>query len=106
MIWGAGPALLYPTGTHPYLGMGTFSMGPTVVALKQEGPWTGGILMNQLWSVAIQEDRRSLSELYLQPFLNYTTKTHTTFTIDMESTTNWNNTPGRCQVDDSAYFSG
>jgi len=32
--------------------------------------------------------------MFLQPFLAYTTKTHTTFTLDMESTTNWNNTPG------------
>ncbi|MGA7273945.1 MAG: hypothetical protein WBX14_03785, partial [Candidatus Udaeobacter sp.] len=25
LIWGLGPALLYPTGTHPLLGTGTFS---------------------------------------------------------------------------------
>src|SRR5438067_5940949 len=28
LIWGIGPALLYPTGTHPYLGTGTFSSVP------------------------------------------------------------------------------
>jgi len=28
------------------------------------------------------------------PFLGYTTKTHTTFTLSSESTANWNNTPG------------
>jgi hypothetical protein len=28
LIWGIGPALLYPTGTHPLLDTGTFSMGP------------------------------------------------------------------------------
>ena len=59
LIWGLGPALLYPTGTHPLLGTGTFSIGPTFVALKQEGPWTIGVLMNQLWSVAIEEHRSS-----------------------------------------------
>src|SRR6266481_8689632 len=37
LIWGIGPALLYPTGTHPLLGTGTFSIGPTVVVLKQMG---------------------------------------------------------------------
>src|SRR5437773_2910839 len=94
LIWGIGPAFLYPTGTHPLLGTGTFSIGPTVVVLKQMGGLTAGALMNQLWSVAIQEGRQSFSQMFLQPFLAYTTKTHTTFTISTESTANWNNTPG------------
>jgi hypothetical protein len=94
LIWGIGPALLYPTGTHPLLDSGTFSVGPTAVLLKQDGGWTVGVLMNQLWSVAISEDRKSFSQMFLQPFLAYTTKTHTTFTINTESTANWNNTPG------------
>ena len=94
LIWGIGPAFLYTTGTHPFLGTGTFSIGPTVVVLKQIGGLTAGALMNQLWSVAIQEDRQSFSQMFLQPFVAYTLKTHTTFTLSTESTANWNNTPG------------
>jgi len=94
LIWGIGPAFLYPTGTHPFLDTGTFSIGPTVVVLKQMGGLTAGALMNQLWSVVIEEHRSSLSQMFLQPFLAYTTKTHTTFTLSSESTANWNNTPG------------
>ena len=94
LIWGLGPVFLYPTGTHPFLGTGTFSIGPTLVVLKQTGPWTAGALMNQLWSVVIEEHRSSLSQMFLQPFIAYTTKTHTTFTLSSESTANWNNTPG------------
>ncbi len=94
LIWGIGPAFLYPTGTHPFLGTGTFSIGPTVVVLKQVGGLTAGVLMNQLWSVAIEEHRQSISQMYLQPFLAYTTKTHTTFTLSSEDTANWDNTPG------------
>src|SRR5215467_5592187 len=78
LIWGLGPALLYPTGTHPLLDTGTFSIGPTVVVLKQDGPWTIGTLMNQIWSVEIAEDRKSYKAMFLQPFVAYTTKTHTT----------------------------
>src|SRR5437870_7519818 len=92
LIWGLGPAFLYPTGTHPFLGTGTFSIGPTLVVLKQTGPWTAGALMNQLWSVVIEEDRSSVSQMFVQPFIAYTTKTHTTFTISSESTANWNST--------------
>src|SRR5437899_11012356 len=94
LIWGLGPALLYPTGTNDLLGSGTFSIGPTVVVLKQIGGLTAGALMNQLWSVAIEEHRSSVSQMFLQPFVAYTTKTHTTFTLSSESTANWNNTPG------------
>ena len=94
IIWGIGPALLYPTGTHPFLGTGTFSIGPTVVVLKQTGGLTAGALMNQLWSVAIEEHRQSFSQMFLQPFVAYTLKTHTTFTVSPEMSANWNNTPG------------
>ena len=94
LIWGIGPAFLYPTGTHPFLGTGTFGIGPTVVVLKQMGGLTAGALMNQLWSVAVEEHRKSVSQMFLQPFLAYTTKTHTTFTLNTESTANWNNEPG------------
>jgi hypothetical protein len=94
LVWGIGPVFLYPTGTHPLLGTGTFSIGPTVVVLKQMGGLTAGALMNQLWSVAVQEDRQSFSQMFLQPFLAYTTKTHTTFTLSSEMSANWNNTPG------------
>ena len=86
LIWGLGPAFLYPTGTQDLLGTGTFSVGPTVVVLEQFGGWTVGALMNQLWSVVIEEHRSSLSQMFVQPFIAYTTKTHTTFTIDTEST--------------------
>jgi len=92
LIWGIGPAFLYPTGTNVLLDSGTFSIGPTFVALEQKGPWTVGVLMNQLWSVVIEEHRSSLSQMFVQPFIAYTTKTHTTFTIDTESTANWNAT--------------
>lgn len=94
LIWGAGPAILYPTGTHPFLGTGTLSIGPTVVVLKQMGGLTAGVLMNQIWSVAIEEHRKSVSQMFLQPFLAYTTKTHTTFTVNTEATADWDNTPG------------
>src|SRR5438477_1315128 len=92
LIWGLGPVFLYPTGTNDLLGSGTFSIGPTLVVLKQTGAWTMGALMNQLWSVVIEEHRSSLSQMFVQPFLAYTTKTHTTFTLSSESTANWNAT--------------
>ncbi len=89
LVWGVGPVFLYPTGTHPFLGTGTFSIGPTAVVLKQAGGWTAGALVNQLWSVVEEEHRSNVSQMYLQPFVAYTTKTHTTFTVSSEMTANW-----------------
>lgn len=89
LIWGVGPALYYPTATDSMLGAGKFGMGPTAVALVQEHGWTAGILANQIWSVAGPSDRQNINATFLQPFVAYTTKTYTTFTVDTESTYDW-----------------
>ena len=51
IIWGVGPVFLYPTATQDLLGGGKWGMGPTFVLLEQTGPWTIGVLANQIWSV-------------------------------------------------------
>ena len=89
LVWGLGPVFLYPTGTDPLLGTGTFSIGPTAVVLKQMGGWTMGALVNQFWSVIEEEHRSDVSQMFLQPFVAYATKTHTTFTVSSEMTANW-----------------
>jgi hypothetical protein len=81
--------LLLPTATDDVLGSGKFGLGPTAVLLKQDGPWTYGILANHIWSVAGDSDRADVSSTFLQPFLTYTTATKTTFGINTESTYDW-----------------
>ena len=87
-IWGAGPALSLPTGDDG-LTSDKFSIGPTAVVLKQVGGWTYGGLFNHLWSVSGDDDRPSVSNTFLQPFVSYTTKTLTTFGVNTESSYNW-----------------
>ena len=87
-ILGAGPAFLWPTATDSALGTGRWSAGPTVVALRQEGGWTYGILANQLWSYAGWGDR-NVNASFLQPFVTYRTRTFTTFGVNTESTYDW-----------------
>ena len=89
LIWGVGPVLLIPTGTDEVLGTQKFGIGPTVVVLKQQKKWTGGLLFNHIWSVAGKESRGDVSSTFLQPFLSYTTKTAWTFTLNTESTYDW-----------------
>jgi hypothetical protein len=88
-IWGAGPVILLPTATDDDLGGEKWGLGPTAVALKQEHGFTYGILANHIWSVAGDSDRSDISATFLQPFFSYTTKTFTSFTINTESTYDW-----------------
>jgi hypothetical protein len=89
VVWGVGPALLWPTATEDELGTGKWGAGPTVVALRQQGPWTYGILANHIWSYAGDDDRPDVNNTFLQPFLNYTTKRATSFVLNTESTYDW-----------------
>ena len=84
-----GPVFLIPTATDDFLGTEKFGIGPTAVVLKQEGPWTIGILANQIWSVAGNDDRADISSTFLQPFVSYTTKDAWTFSLNTESSYDW-----------------
>jgi hypothetical protein len=89
IIWGVGPVILLPTATDDLLGGGKWGAGPTAVVLTQRGPWTVGMLANHIWSFAGDDDRSNISSTFLQPFVSYTTKDAWTFTLNTESTYNW-----------------
>ncbi|MEO1091361.1 MAG: transporter [Pseudomonadota bacterium] len=89
MTWGVGPVLAIPTGTDDLVGSGKLSLGPTGVALIQEGAWTYGALANHLWSVAGDSDRQEVNATFLQPFLAYTTPAAWTYSLNTESTYDW-----------------
>jgi len=90
-IWGVGPAFLIPTASDETLGAEQWGIGPTGVALRQDGPWTYGALANHLWSFAGDSDRAEVNATFLQPFVSYTTPEAVTFTLNSESTYDWSN---------------
>jgi len=85
-IWGAGPVFLLPTSTDDTLGAGDWGAGVTGVALRQQGPWTYGGLTNHIWDIGGDTD---INQTLVQPFLSYTTPTAWSFTINTESTYDW-----------------
>ena len=87
-ILGAGPVLYYPAATDSALGAGKWGAGPTIVALRQEHGFTYGILANHIWSYAGWGDE-NINATFLQPFVSYTTKQHTTYAVNTESTYDW-----------------
>ena len=85
-IWGVGPAALIPTGTDG-IGAKTWALGPTAIVLKQTGPWTSGMLVNQLWNTGGKAD---ISSMFIQPFLAKGLGKGRTLSLQAESTYNWN----------------
>ncbi len=91
IIWGIGPVFMLPTASDEMLGTEKWGMGPTAVVLKQFGPWTFGGLVNHIASFAGNDNRADVNATFLQPFLTYITKTKTTFSLNTESTYDWEN---------------
>ena len=89
LILGVGPVFLFPTATDDLLGTEKWGVGPTAVALVQKGSWTIGALSNHIWSVAGKESRKDVSASFMQPFASYTTPTAWSFTLQSESTYDW-----------------
>lgn len=88
-IWGAGPVFLLRTGTIKLLSSEKWGAGPTAVALRQEGPWTYGLLVNHIWSFAGDSSRSKVNTTFAEPFLSYTTPTAWTYSMNTESTYDW-----------------
>jgi hypothetical protein len=90
IIWGIGPAFILPTGSDKLLSTSQWSAGPSIVALKQTGGWTTGALVNHLWSVAeTRSNAANVNLTFVQPFVSYTTADKWTFSLNTESTYNW-----------------
>jgi hypothetical protein len=95
LIWGIGPVLLLPTSTQAFLGAHRWGLGPTFVLLKQQGPWTYGILANQIWSIGRDISFNAIggnsdvSNMFLQPFVSYNFGKGLSATLNTETTFNW-----------------
>jgi len=89
LIWGAGPVLLFPTATDTLLGADKWGAGPAIVALTMQGQWTIGMLANHIWSYAGDSARQDISNTFMQPFVAYTTPTAWTYSVQSETTYNW-----------------
>ena len=89
LIWGLGPALVFPTATAEQLGQGKFSLGPSVVVLSTPGHWVLGALVNNVWSVAGPHERAVVNQMLLQWFVNYNMKKGWYFTTSPIITADW-----------------
>lgn len=89
VIWGVGPSITLPTATDDELGSKKWSVGPTAVFLTQPEWGSMGLLGRQLWSFAGDSDRRDVSQLLIEPFVNYNLDNGWFLITDMVITANW-----------------
>ena len=73
IIWGVGPTVNMPTNTENSLGNDKWSGGPAFVALTMQGPWVMGLLGQQFWDFAGDDDAEDVDLSSLQYFINYNT---------------------------------
>jgi hypothetical protein len=90
ITWGIGPVFSLPTATDDVLGSDRWSVGPTGVVVTTSGRWLYGVLANQLWSFAGDENRPEVSQFLAQPFVNYSLPGGWTIGSAPTITANWN----------------
>ena len=89
ITWGVGPAFVIPTATDGKLGGKKWAAGPSVVALKQAGPWTYGALINHVFSIAGDSKRNDYSSTFFNPFATYNWKGGAGVSMIAEYTHEW-----------------
>jgi hypothetical protein len=71
ITWGVGPTFVLPTATQEVLGQGKWSAGPAAVVVVTTKHVVFGAVGNNVWSFAGSRDRANVSQMLVQPFLNY-----------------------------------
>jgi hypothetical protein len=80
---------MLPTATDKQLGSEKWSAGPTGVVLVQPKWGTYGGLVRHLWSFAGDDDRASVNQTLIEPFLNYNLDGGWYLIADIIITANW-----------------
>ena len=71
-----GVAAQFPTASDDTLGSGKWSLGPSFDYEYESGRWFAGAIALQVWSVAGDEDRKSVNMLMIKPFAFYSVSEH------------------------------
>jgi hypothetical protein len=72
-LWGCGPIVQLPTSISGKLGSNAWGGGPTAVAVRTDGPFVYGGLINNVWSFGGSSGRkgRDYSTFLVQPIFAY-----------------------------------
>ena len=88
-IWSLGTAMVLPTATEDRYASDKFSLGASVVALSMPGNWVYGFLLQNVWSVAGDDDAPDVNKFLGQYFVNYNMKNGWYLSSTPVITANW-----------------
>ena len=89
IIWGVGPAFVFPTAQEERFASNKWSAGAGVVILSMPGNWVLGMLVQNVWSVAGDDNAADVNQMLLQPIINYNFSKGWYFTSVPVITANW-----------------
>jgi len=67
ILWGAGVKFYLPTATESRLGVSKWGAGPAFAALTFQGPWTFGVIADNVWAGSQKGTR--VNQMTLNPFV-------------------------------------
>lgn len=88
-IWGVGPVISTPALSGEQWGSQQTGAGVTAVGLYTDAPWTIGLLAYQTWDVGGSAVSGTVNNTYWQPFISYVTRDAWTFSLNTQSSFNW-----------------
>jgi len=71
LVVGFGPSLIFPTASDDLLGLGKFSIGPSLVFVQATSKYVLAAVITNWWSVAGDSDRADINSFYFQPIFTY-----------------------------------
>jgi len=71
LVWGVGPTWIFPTATNDFLGAEKWSVGPTGLLVWMGPKVKLGVLAQQWWSFAGEDDRADVSKANIQYLYYY-----------------------------------
>jgi len=71
VVWGVGPAFVFPTASMPATGQGKWQAGPAAAVAFVPERWLVGVLVQNLFSFGGDPSRTNVNQMILQPFLSY-----------------------------------
>jgi len=89
IIWGVGPVFQFPTNSNKQLGSNKLSAGVAAVVLSMPGKWVLGVLAQNIWSVAGDNQADDINNFLLQYFINYNFSNGWYLTTAPTLTANW-----------------
>lgn len=89
LIWGVGPVISTPSLSGSNFGTSQTGVGVSAVGLIMKSPWTAGVLTYNTWSAGGSAMNGTANNLFYQPFISYVTPSAWTYSLNTQSTFNW-----------------